>query len=188
MKSALCVTLLLVACAGPRRLPLSSAAVGGFTTWQTGHDRQTVQLLPATGTNALVQRGDSTWMHVKFNVREYGEVSFPLANTAPGVEAPRADLSGCKSVRITYKANQAFIVQLRQTGVHGGIQNHIELPASAHSTTVTVPFTQFTGGLKPLALNDVAKFNFAFLSNNAAEGYAELIVYDVAVDGYTPPR
>jgi hypothetical protein len=187
MRNIVGILLLLMACAGPKRMPSPSASVGGFTTWQTGHDAQTVQRIPATGTNALVQRSDSTWMQVKFNVREYGEVSFPLANTPPDVEAPRVDLSGSKSIRITYKANQAFLVQLRQTGVHGGIQNHIELPASAQRTTVTVPFTQFTGGLKPLDLTDVAKFNFAFLSNNVAVGYAELFVYNVVIDHYTAP-
>jgi hypothetical protein len=181
------VLLLFTACAGPRPLPHRPAGVGGFTTWQTGHDAQTVQLLPVAKTDALVRRGDSTWMQVKFRVREYGEVSFPLANTAPGIEAPGVDLSASMAIRMTYKANQAFIVQLRQTGVHGGIQNHIELPASAHSTTVTVPFTQFAGGLKPLDLHDVAKFNFAFLSNPPDAGYAELVVYDVVIDHYTAP-
>ncbi|MCD9018645.1 hypothetical protein [Parachryseolinea silvisoli] len=187
MRNIVGMLLLLMACAGPKRLLHRSASVGGFTTWQTGHDAQTVQRIPATGTNALVQQNDSTWMQVKFDVREYGEVSFPLANTPPDVEAPRVDLSGSNAIRITYKANQTFLVQLRQTGVHGGIQNHIELPASAKSTTVTVPFTQFTGGLKPLDLTDVAKFNFAFLSNNVAAGYAELFVYDVVIDHYTAP-
>lgn len=180
--------LLLVACARPNRLPGPPTSVGGFSTWQTGHDALTVQLIPAAGNNALIQRGNTTRMQVKFNVREYGEVSFPLANTPPGIEAPRVDLSGSKTIRITYQANQAFIVQLRQTGVHGGIQNHIELPAAAHSATVTVPFAQFIGGLKPLDLSDVAKFNFAFLSNNPAVGYAELVVYDVAIDHYTAPQ
>ncbi len=187
MRNIAAILLLLTACAGPKRLPYPSSSVGGFTTWQTGHDAQTVQRIPATGTNALIQRADSTWMQVKFNVREYGEVSFPLANTPPDVEAPRVDLSGSKTILITYKANQAFFVQLRQTGVHGGIQNHIKLPASAQCTTVTVPFTQFTGGLRPLDLSDVAKFNFAFLSNNVAAGYAELFVYNVVIDHYTAP-
>jgi hypothetical protein len=187
MRVTIFVMLLLAACTGPNRLP-RQASVGGFITWQTGHDAQTAQLIPAAGTHALVQQGDSAWMQVKFDVREYGEISFPLANTPPGVEAPRVDLSGSNGIRITYRANQAFVVQLRQTGVHGGIQNHIELPAAAHSTTVTVPFTRFTGGLKPLDLRDVAKFNFAFLSNNPADGYAELIVYDVAIDHYTAPE
>jgi hypothetical protein len=98
------------------------------------------------------------------------------------------DVSGGTFITVTYKANQDLILQLRQTGVHGGIQNHVTLPAAKKITTTTIPFTQFSGGLRALNLADVAKFNFAFLANNARDGYAELYVYHVVVDGYSPPR
>lgn len=39
-----------------------------------------------------------------------------------------------------------------------------------------------------LDLADVAKFNFAFLANNVRDGYAELYIYHVTVDRYSPLR
>jgi hypothetical protein len=162
--------------------------INGFTVWQTGHDAQTVQVVPAPGASALTQSNGAPVVHVKFIVREYGELWFPLANTPADVESAGADLSGSTSITVTYKANQEFILQLRQTGVHGGIQNHVTLPAAKKDTTSTIPFTKFSGGLRPLNLADVAKFNFAFLANNARDGFAELYIYRVAVDGYSPGR
>jgi hypothetical protein len=147
------------------------------TQWQTGHDSGTIQLIPSSGNDALTRDKNSTVVHVKFVVKQYGEVSCPInANTVAGEEALRADLSGKKSLRITYRANQSFIIQLRQTGVHGGVHNHVDMPASRNDTTISIPFLQFGGGLKPLDLADVAKFNFAFLSNNERDGFAELVI------------
>jgi len=174
----------------PRVYPKAPRQPGidGYTVWQTGHDAQTVQVIPETGGNALMQGVDAPVAHAKFIVHEYGELWFALANTPPQVESAGADVSQGASITVTYKANQDVILQLRQTGVHGGIQNHVTLPASEQVTTTTIPFTQFSGGLRPLNLADVAKANFAFLANNARDGYAELYIYHVAVDRYSPPQ
>ena len=187
--SLLLLLLIATCCTLPSRLfSQPQPGMDGFTVWQTGRDAQTVQVVPAPGESALMQHKSAPVVHVKFIVREYGELWFPLANTPAGVESAGVDVSRGKSVTVTYKANQELILQLRQTGVHGGIQNHVTLPAAEKVTTTTIPFTKFSGGLSPLNLADVAKFNFAFLANNARDGYAELYIYHVAVDGYSPPR
>ena len=189
MRSTYQLLLLLgTYCAIPSQLFSQQSGVDGFTVWQTGHDAQTVQVAPAAGERALTQFKDAPVAHVKFIVHEYGELWFPLANTPASVESAGVDMSASRSVTVTYQANQDFILQLRQTGIHGGIQNHVRLPASKKVTTATIPFTAFSGGLHPVNLADVAKFNFAFLSNNTRDGYAELYIYHVLVDGYSPRR
>ncbi len=175
-------------CMVPIQVFSQRPAINGFTVWQTGHDVQTLQIVPAAGGSALTRSEDTAVAHVKFIVREYGELWFSLANTPSDVEYAGVDLSAGTSITITYRANYNFILQLRQTGVHGGIQNHVTLPAASQITTITVPFTQFSGGLHPLDLADVAKFNFAFLGNNVRDGYAELYIYNVVVDRYSPSR
>jgi hypothetical protein len=162
--------------------------VNGFAVWQTGHDAQTVQVVPAVGASALTQRKGTPIVHVKFIVSEYGELWFPLANTPGDVESAGVDISGSTSITGTNQANQDFILQLRRTGVHGGIQNHVTLPASKKVTTTTIPFAKFSGSLRPLNLADVAKFNFAFPANHVRDGYAEVYIYRVAIEGYSPGR
>ncbi|SKC65061.1 hypothetical protein [Ohtaekwangia koreensis] len=146
-----------------------------FILWRTGHDAETIQQIPLNSNDASVRSKNESFVHVKFNIKGYGEVSVPInTKTVEGSEALQADISQCKSILLTYKANHEFIVQLRQTGIHGGIHNQITLPGSEIFTMVTIPFTEFKGGVKPLDLKDVSKFNFAFLSNDPEDGFAEL--------------
>jgi hypothetical protein len=164
-------------------------SLDGFVQWRTGHDGGTQQLMPETGADPLVKVKGKVVAHVWFNVEQYGEMSFPIdPSTAEGEEAKKTDLSGSKFVRVCYRANHPVILQLRQTGVHGGVHNHVVLPASAKFITRKIPFTRFKGGKTPLDLSDVAKFNFAFLSNNPDDGYAELIVRSFMIDGYRAGR
>jgi len=157
------------------------------SNWVTGYDNATSQLIPSQGTNPVVKENGKAILHVKFNVKQYGEVSFPINSaTAEGAEALRADLSKSRGIKITYLSNHECIIQLRQTGVHGGIHNHIVLPASEYETTRIISFSEFKGGKTPLDLADVAKFNFAFLSNNPGEGFAELKIRSFAINNYKP--
>ena len=173
--------LLLSECSAPGVLSLD-----GFTQWRTGHDDKTKQLFPGN-TNGLVRENDKMIVHVKFQVAQYGEVSFPINRETPeGAEALRVDLSGSKFITLSYKSNQKFILQLRQTAVHGGSQNHVTLPASEDYTTATILLSDFSGGLSPLDLSNVSKFNFAFLENNPADGFAELYVEKFEIDNYKP--
>lgn len=154
-----------------------------FTHWQTGHDPETKQVIPKTGDDPIAIENGIKIVHVKFRVRQYGEVSFPIDPSTPrNTEAKRVDITGSKSIKITYKSNQQFVLQLRQTGVHGGIHNHVTLPPSENFKTIEIPFTAFQGGRTPLDLSDVAKFNFAFLSNNSTAGFAELVVRSVVIN------
>ena len=165
----------------------SPLSVTGFRHWMTGHDSATIQLIPATGTNGLVIEKNRTVAHARFRVSGYGEMSFPISTASlPHEEALSVDLSNSRFIKITYKANQNFVLQLRQTGVHGGVHNHVLLPASSSFKTITIYFSSFRGGLKPLKLRDVSKFNFAFLENNSRDGYADLVIRSVVIDGYKP--
>jgi hypothetical protein len=89
------------------------------------------------------------------------------------MEAASVNLSKSRYVKIRYRSNVNVILQSRQTGVHGGIQDHILLPASSPFTTQTISFSSFKGSLKPLDLSDAAKFNFALLENNPSDSYAD---------------
>jgi hypothetical protein len=162
-------------------------SINGFKHWRTGHDINTIQLIPENGNNAIISMGVETIVHVKFNVKQYGEVSFPINSKTPiGEEALSSDLSKSKFITIIYKSNHDVVLQLRQTGVHGGIHNHVVISASNEFKELTLYFSEFEGGLKPLNLNDVAKFNFAFLANNDKDGYAELVIRNFQIDQYKP--
>ena len=163
----------------------SAASINGFVLWITGRDSATIQLLPLSGLNALTTEDKKTVAHVKFKVIKYGEVSFPINPASPaGSEALPVDLSKSRFIKIRYKANHDVILQLRQTAVHGGVHNHVILPASDEFITRRVYFSSFAGGLKPLDLKNVSKFNFAFLGNNREDGFSELIVQSVKIHGY----
>lgn len=164
--------------------PLS---VDGFSLWMTGRDSATIQLIPRTGKNGLMMEGGKTVAHARFKITGYGEISVPIsAASAPNAEAHRVDLSGSRFLRIRYKANQTVILQLRQTGVHGGVHNHVLLPSSDRFTTSTIHFSSFQGGLQPLNLKDVSQFNFAFLENNTKDGFADLVIQSFIIDRYKP--
>ncbi|RAV98224.1 hypothetical protein [Pseudochryseolinea flava] len=154
----------------------------GFLQWRTGHDAKTAQLIPAEGNDPIVREGNNVWIHVKFNVYEYGEVSFPIDRTTrTDEEAKRVDLSDRKYVKLTYTANQQVILQLRQTGEHGGVHNHVILPPVERPTSIAILLKSFKGGKSMIDLTDVAKFNFAFLSNNKEDGYAELLITQIVL-------
>lgn len=165
---------------GPEKL-----SINRFTNWLTGRDSATVQLIPAIGSNALISGDEGTVAHVKFKVVTYGEVSFAI-KPSPAIEAQPVNLIKSKFIKIQYKANHEVVLQLRQTGVHGGVHNHIILPRSSSFATYTIYFSAFKGGLTPLDLSNVAKFNFAFLSNNSTDGFAELVVRSFKIDHYKP--
>jgi len=160
-------------------------SINKFTNWLTGRDSATVQLIPAIGSNALTSGDEGTIAHVKFKVAKYGEVSFPI-KPSNAIEAQPVNLSESKFIKIQYKANHEVVLQLRQTGVHGGIHNHYILPPSASFATYTIYFSSFKGGLTTVDLTNVAKFNFAFLANNPSDGFAELVVKSFKIDHYKP--
>jgi len=182
--------LLLITCSvyinlSAQSQPAGKLSINGFTNWFTGRDSATTQLIPMIGSNALTIRDDRTVAHAKFNVVKYGELSFPIKPT-DAMEALPVNLSKSRFIKIEYKANHEVLLQLRQTGVHGGVHNHIILPASENFVAYTVYFSSFKNGLTPLDLSNVAKFNFAFLGNNPADGYAELMVRSFKIDRYWP--
>jgi hypothetical protein len=147
------------------------------SNWRTGYDPETIQLVPHNTRNPFVRSGSSEFLHVRFKVKQYGEVSMAIhSGSIDGEEAKDYDLSNKTSLKIVYKANHELVLQLRQTGVHGGVHNHVKLPATGGFTTINIPFDEFAGGKAPLDLAHVAKFNFAFLENNPQDGFAELYV------------
>lgn len=186
------LSLLLFASCGSSELFAQSTgsnplSIDGFSVWITGRDTGTVQMIPRLGRTSLMMESGRTVVHVRFKVNQYGEVHTPIsALSAPNGEAHGVNLNGSRYVKIKYKANQAVVLQLRQTGVHGGIHNHVILPASASFTTSTIYFSSFKGGATPLNLRDVAKFNFAFLENNPGDGFADLVIQSVVIDRYKP--
>lgn len=164
--------------------PLS---LNGFSLWLTGGDSGTIQLLPGRGKNGLMMEGGKTVVHARFKVNKYAEIHTAIsAFSAPNAEAHSVDLSGSRYIKIKYKANQEVMLQLRQTGVHGGIHNHVMLPQSDGFTTSTINFSSFKGGSQPLNIKNVAKFNFAFFSNNAKDGFADLVIQSFIIDRYKP--
>ncbi|MEP7377513.1 MAG: hypothetical protein ABI675_29180 [Chitinophagaceae bacterium] len=165
--------------------PAGKLSINGFTHWLIGHDSATTQLIPSVGSNGLTTENNRIVAHAKFNVAKYGELSFPI-KPSDAVEALPVDLSKSKFIKIEYKANHEVILQLRQTGVHGGVHNHIVLPASDVFVNHTIYFSSFKDGPTPLDLSNVAKFNFAFLGNNPAHDYAELVVRSFKINRYKP--
>lgn len=158
--------------------------INGFDDWKIGFNTGSQQIIPASGSNPLVVMDGAAVVHVRLKVSPWGEMSFPIAGFDQTGEAEVIDLSGSSFIEITYKSNQSVNLQLRQYAVHGGTHNQITLPAAAEFTTVKIPFSDFKGGLTPLDLTKVAKFNFALLSNNANDGYAELIVKEFKIDKF----
>ena len=171
-------------------------SLSGFTRWVVGRDSATQQLIPATGLNPLTAGGVNPLTikdriivaHARFKVAKYGEMSFPINPAIITNEAASVDLSKSRYIKIQYKANHEVILQLRQTGVHGGTHNHIILPASDRFITTKIHFSSFKGGLKPLDLKDVAKFNFAFVGNNPGDGFADVIVRSFKIHRYDPSK
>lgn len=160
-------------------------SINGFKTWITGRDSATIQVIPVIGSSAVTTLDDKTVAHAKFIVANYGELSFTL-KPSDAIEALPVDIRKSRFIKIEYKANHEVILQLRQTGVHGGLYNHIILPASDTFVHFTIYLSSFKNGLTLLDLSNVAKFNFAFLGNNLKDGYAELIVGSFKIHRYKP--
>lgn len=177
--------LVVIKCAHAQSAQLS---ICGFTHWRTGHDDATQQLIPIDGNDPLMFKKGEVFAIAKFTIKGYGEMSFPIDPETPeGEEAMRVDLAESSFVRITYKASHNLILQLRQTGIHGGVHNQVALPASKQFISRTIYFTEFQGGKTPLDLRDVAKFNFAFLGRKDKTSYtAELVVKHVEIQNYKP--
>lgn len=162
-------------------IPLS---IDGFRSFKTGRDTGTVQLIPASGTDPLILLDGNPVVRVRMNVNPWGEMSFPINGFDQTGEAAQVNLTGSGFIDITYQSNQSVNLQLRQYAVHGGTHNQITLPAALTFTTVRIPFSDFKGGLSTLDLAKVAKFNFALLSNNVNDGYAELIVKNFKIEHF----
>lgn len=182
--------LLLITCSvyinlSAQSQPGGKLSINGFTNWLTGRDSASIQLLPAIGSNALTIIDERTVAYAKFKVSKYGELSFPI-RPADAIEALPVDISKSRFIMIEYRANHEVILQLRQTGVPGGVHHHIILPPTENFVANTIYFSSFKNGLTPLDLSNVAKFNFAFLSNNPVDGYAELMVRSFKIDRYNP--
>lgn len=171
----------------PQSTGSNPLSIDGFAVWITGRDTGTIQLIPRTGKNGLMMEGGRTVAHVRFKVNNYGEISTPISSaSAPNAEAHPVNLSGSRFIKIKYKANQPVLLQLRQTGVHGGIHNHVVLAPSSGFTTTTIQLSSFKGGLEPLDLKKVSKFNFALVGNNSKDGYADLVIQSFVIDRYKP--
>ena len=171
----------------PQSTGSNPLSIDGYSIWITGRDSATIQIIPRTGKNGLMMEGGKTVAHARFNVNRYGEISTPIDPASPpNGEAHAVNLSGSRFVKIKYKANHPVMLQLRQTGVHGGIHNHVILPPSNTFTNTTIPFSSFKGGLEPLDLKNVAKFNFAFTGNNTKDGYADLVIRSLVIDRHKP--
>ena len=118
-------TLLILICASPFQLFAQVDQLKDFPIWQTGRDPETIQLIPISGDDPLVIEAGKKVVHVKFQVKQYGEVYFPIDGVSPrGTEAQRIDLSSKKCIKIRYRANHEFVLQLRQTGIHGCFHYH----------------------------------------------------------------
>ncbi|WP_331350809.1 hypothetical protein [Cellvibrio sp. UBA7671] len=161
-----------------------SLSINGFRNWKLGSNTGSKQLIPATGTDPLVLLDSTPVAMVRMTVAPWGEMSFPITGFDKAGEAESVDLSNSSFIDITYQSNQSVNLQLRQYAVHGGTHNQITLPAATEFTSVRIPLSNFVGGLTPLDLTKVAKFNFALLSNNANDGYAELIVKRFKIDNF----
>lgn len=158
--------------------------INGFDDWKIGFNPGSQPIIPASGTSPLAIKDGAAVAHVRLKVAPWGEMSFPLAGVEQSGEAESIDLSSSRFIEITYQANQSVNLQLRQYAIHGGTHNQITLPAAAEFTTVKIPFSDFKGGLTPLDLTRVAKFNFALLSNNVTDGYADLVVKEFKIDKF----
>lgn len=161
-----------------------SLSLNGFRHWKLGSSTGSKQLIPASGTDPLVLLDGTPVVRVRMTVAPWGEMSFPITGFDKTGEAESIDLSDSHFIDITYQANQSVNLQLRQYAVHGGTHNQITLPAAAEFTSVRIPLSDFTGGLTPLDLTKVAKFNFALLSNNPTDGYAELVVKKFTIENF----
>lgn len=164
-----------------------SQSISGFTQWKTGHDSKTIAYFPIDSKSCLINENGKWIAHAKFKVEQYGEMSFPINPSTPSSEeALKVDLSKSQFIIVRYKSNQPLILQLREYNIHGGVQNHIILRPSDSFTTKKVLLSSFKGGKTPLDLKNVAKFNFAVLSNNQQDGFAEFFIDKFLIDNYTP--
>ena len=169
--------------------------VANYRHWASGGPSQII--IPNSGINGLTQLNGKNVAQLRavVNPGSYTEMSVPLnpyISNDPFSD-PALDLSPIQStfVKVTYQSNHNAILQLRQSGVHGGSHNQASLPASPNGfTTLTLNLTQDFKWLghssSTLDLSNLGKFNFAFLSQNNNDGYAQIIVSGLEIENYQP--
>lgn len=169
--------------------------VTSYRHWAIGGPSQI--LIPSSGIDGLTTSNGKNVAHLRarINSGSYTEMSVPLNPYSSGDPYldPAVDLSNTQSdyVKITYQSNHDAILQLRQSGVHGGSHNQASLPASPNGfTSVTLSlandFKWLGQSTSTLDLSRLGKFNFAFLSQNNQDGFAEIIVSGLEIENYQP--
>ncbi|NRB38959.1 MAG: alkaline phosphatase family protein [Pseudomonadales bacterium] len=173
----------------------SSADVSLYRHWAVGGPSPV--LIPESSINGLTQINGQNVAHLRAQVSagSYTEMSVPLnpyISAAPFSD-PAVDLSDnpYRKVTITYQSNHPAILQLRQSGVHGGSHNQAVLPASPDgfiSITLILnsDFLWLGHSASTLDVSKLGKFNFAFLSQNEGDGYAEIIISGLHIQDYQP--
>lgn len=176
--------------------PEALSGVSQYRYWNTGFGNATI-LIPSSGRNALTSENGKITAHMRAEIQPdgYAEMSVPLDPyqfTDP-LRDPSVDLSRSNStiVRVTYSSNHPAILQLRQSGTHGGNHNQVNLPASPNIYTtlnINLPTDFLWLGTDPstLEMSNLGKFNFAFLSHNTTAGYAEIKVRELIIENYLP--
>lgn len=167
--------------------------VNAYRFWAIGGP--SLVLLPSSGNNGLTNLNDHVvaQLRAQINGGSYSEMSVPLnpyASSDPFSD-PAVDLTASDYVTIRYQSNHDAILQLRQSGVHGGNHNQASLPASPSGiSTIKLSlrndFKWLGYQASTIDLSQVGKFNFAFLSQNEDDGYAEIIVHSLKIDQYQP--
>ena len=169
--------------------------VANYRHWAIGGPSSII--IPNSGINGLTQLDGKNVAQLRAVVSpgSYSEMSVPLNpyTSNDPFNDPALDLSNTQStfVTVTYQSNHDAILQLRQSGVHGGSHNQASLPASPNGfSTLTLSLSHGFKWLghspSTLDLSKLGKFNFAFLSQNNNDGYAQIIVSGLEIENYQP--
>ena len=173
----------------------ANSDVANYRHWAIGGPSQI--LIPAAGISGLTQLNGQNVAHLRARINRgsYTEMSVPINPYLSGdpFSDPAVDISNSRWVKLTYKSNHQAILQLRQSGVHGGSHNQAALPASPNSfTSITLDlatdFKWLGNSASTLDLSRVGKFNFAFLAQNETDAYAEIIVSSLEIEHYQPQQ
>lgn len=163
--------------------------IDGFQFWSLGKDDKTVMLLPSqevNNSNAKRLENNQVIAHGKFVISGWGELYSPLLQEHKDTEKP-VDISSSNWVEIEYASNREVQLQLRHAFIHGGTHNHFQLPNTFNKyQKIRINFASFQGGLSPLDLKRVAKFNFAMIGKNDLADYSELKVRKILIENFKP--
>ena len=166
-----------------------AADIDGFKFWSFGKDPMTSMVAPAKDhykTGAIHILDDQGFAHAKFKVKIWGEMYTSLLQLSRESELP-VDISKSRWVEIEYAANRIVTMQLRHAFTHGGTHNHVLLDdTDGHFVTVRISFSDFKGGLKPLDLTNVSKFDFAMVGKNESADFSEIKIKHLIIDGFNP--